>query len=128
MLKLLEKYQNEMKKESVKVVNNYKNNIKNEYSASAKSFKKFSNSVKNSVENVIVGVLHKYKSQIAIAGYYEIVVVFYGLVPITISSDHCNERQLLTAQWVLFIILFGTGLIAQFQAFIVAFNPINICR
>ena len=127
LIKLLNKYQQQIQNEyqsSVEIMGKYKDGIKesiankmksskNSLVATKKSLSKFGNAIKNNINHLINGMLNKYSSQIAISGYYEIVIIFYGLTESILDESF----DLLVVQSVLFGLFYMIGVISLFQQY-----------
>eukprot|EP01083_Nonionella_stella_P167282 561785_1 len=66
--------------------------------------------------NIAYNILSEYEVQIAICGYYEITLVIYGLISISIADDYCSKASLTAVQWFLFVVFGSLGIIAQIQS------------
>eukprot|EP01084_Bolivina_argentea_P250327 419358_1 len=129
VIKLLNKYQQEIQRDyrsGIRTMVKFKANIKKEMYATKHSLNKIGITMKNNMNNLINDILKRYSSQVAITGYYEIVIIFYGLVPL--DGDQCDDHRLVITQWILFGVFYGLGITQLLQSFVRNFDRMRVIR
>ena len=120
----------------LQLLDKYKKEIRDEMNASKRSFGRLVRTAWRGLTNFINAVLKRYSTQIAIAGYYEIVMVFYTLMmdDIILQSEdadyYCTDETIRMIQWILFAVFYGIGFVALLQGLVREFDTgatIRLC-
>ena len=97
----------------------------NEKQRVIRQIEKVEDDIQKQENNAVFNILNKYKLQIAIGGYYEIIVVVYGLILESVDSNYCDNIALVAVQWILLIAFFIMGIAAEIEDVFVSENDMK---